>query len=82
VLDRVLHYLEAASPVKVVDADTQAAVTDLGKLPSHVALQSGDFGIVGYEWGVTYAGMLLAADAKNLINMAAAEEAVTVAETV
>jgi rhamnogalacturonyl hydrolase YesR len=63
VLDRVLHYLEAASPVKVVDADTQAAVTDLGKLPSHVALQSGDFGIVGYEWGVTYAGMLLAADA-------------------
>jgi rhamnogalacturonyl hydrolase YesR len=63
VLERELAYLETASPVKVVDTDTQAEVTDLSHLPKHVALQQGDFGIVGYEWGVTYAGMLQAAEA-------------------
>jgi rhamnogalacturonyl hydrolase YesR len=63
VLGRVVDYLEVASPVKVVDADTQQAVTDLEKLPNNVGLQRGDFALVGYEWGVTYAGMLLAGDA-------------------
>ena len=63
VLGRVVDYLEVASPVKVVDADTQQAVTDLAKLPNNVGLQRGDFALVGYEWGVTYAGMLLAGEA-------------------
>jgi rhamnogalacturonyl hydrolase YesR len=63
VLGRVVDYLEVASPIKVVDADTQQPVTDLSKLPNNVALQRGDFALVGYEWGVTYAGMLLAGDA-------------------
>lgn len=61
-LQRVYAYLEEASPVRVVDGATGAVVSDLKKLPAQVALDRTDLLIVTYEWGVTYAGMLLAAD--------------------
>ena len=64
VLDHVHAYLVAASPVAVVDADTGAAAT-LDKLPAHVALARTDLLIATYEWGVTYAGMLRAAEITN-----------------
>jgi unsaturated rhamnogalacturonyl hydrolase len=60
-LERVHAYVEQAAPVQVIDGDTGAAVPDLAKLPTHVALARTDFQILTYEWGVTYAGMLLAA---------------------
>jgi rhamnogalacturonyl hydrolase YesR len=63
VLDRVVNYLEAANPIKVVDADTRERVTDLAKLPKRVVLEPGDFQLVSYEWGVAYAGMMQAAEA-------------------
>ena len=62
VLDRVLGYLEVASPVRVVNRETMAPVGDLAHLPLQVGLDTGDFRIVSYEWGVTYSGMLLAAE--------------------
>lgn len=62
VLDRVLGYLETASPIKVVSTDTKEPVTDLGKLTGNVAFDRTDFLITSYEWGVTYSGMLLAAE--------------------
>lgn len=61
VLERVHAYLLEASPVRVVDADTGEAAS-LDKLPEHVALARTDFLIATYEWGVTYAGMLRAAE--------------------
>jgi unsaturated rhamnogalacturonyl hydrolase len=61
-LRRVHAYLEKASPVSVIDAATGAAVSDLNKLPAQVALDRTDLLILTYEWGVTYSGMLLAAD--------------------
>lgn len=61
-LQRVHAYLEEASPVRVVDGKTGAVVSDLKKLPAQVALDRTDLLILTYEWGVTYAGMLLAAD--------------------
>jgi unsaturated rhamnogalacturonyl hydrolase len=61
-LQRVHAYLEEASPVRVVDGATGAVVSDLKKLPAQVALDRTDLLIFTYEWGVTYAGMLLAAD--------------------
>jgi unsaturated rhamnogalacturonyl hydrolase len=64
-LDRVLGYLEAASPIKVVkiiDRNTREPVTDLTKLSGPVAFDRTDFLITSYEWGVTYCGMLLAAE--------------------
>lgn len=61
-LDRILAYLESATPIKVIDNDTKQPVTDLTQLPAHPAFARTDFMPMSYEWGVTYAGMLLAAD--------------------
>jgi len=62
VLDRVLGYLETASPVRVINRDTHAIVTDLAHLPPQVAFDRTDFLITSYEWGVTYSGLLQAAE--------------------
>jgi rhamnogalacturonyl hydrolase YesR len=60
-LEHVRAYLETASPIQALNGDTGEPVPDLSKLPEHVALARTDFQILTYEWGVTYAGMLLAA---------------------
>lgn len=62
VLRRVHGYLETASPIRVINSDTREPVTDLAHLPPHPNLASAEFRIVSYEWGVTYAGLLLAAN--------------------
>jgi rhamnogalacturonyl hydrolase YesR len=62
VLDRVVTYLEVASPARVVDAATREPVADIDRLPERVVLERGDFQIISYEWGVTYSGMLLASE--------------------
>lgn len=62
VLQRVHTYLEANSGLRVLDRETGAEVTDLTKLPSQISLRPDAFRIVSYEWGVTYSGMLLAAE--------------------
>ena len=62
VLDRVLTNLETASPILVINPETGMPVERLDQLPSRVALRAGRFSTLSYEWGVTYAGMLLAAD--------------------
>jgi unsaturated rhamnogalacturonyl hydrolase len=62
VVDRMHAYVVEAAPVRVVDGDTGAAVPDLDKLPPNVAWARTDLQIVTYEWGVTYAGMLLLAE--------------------
>lgn len=58
VLDRVLAYLEAASPIRIIDSDTGRPVTDLAHLPVHPAFAPTPFLLTSYEWGVTYSGML------------------------
>jgi rhamnogalacturonyl hydrolase YesR len=63
VLTRIVGYLETASPLKLIDRDTRAPVTDLTNLSGNVIFDRTDFGITSYEWGVTYSGMLLAAEA-------------------
>lgn len=62
-LRRVHNYLNAVTPAGFVNSQTGAAVTDLTKLDENTVLQRGDFRLVSYEWGVTYAGMLLASEA-------------------
>ncbi|MGA2557354.1 MAG: glycoside hydrolase family 88 protein [Verrucomicrobiota bacterium] len=63
VLGRVVDYLDTASPITVLNAESQERVTDLTQLPKRVTIVPGDFHLVSYEWGVTYAGMLLAGEA-------------------
>jgi len=62
-MERVHAYLEQATPVHAIDADTGAPVQDLKRLPAQVALERTDLLILSYEWGVTYSGMLRAAEA-------------------
>ena len=61
VLDRVLNFLEEATPIKVLNKETKAVITDYSKIDKNSVLEPGVFRLTSYEWGVTYSGMLLAA---------------------
>jgi unsaturated rhamnogalacturonyl hydrolase len=62
VLDCVYSYLDAATPTRLINSNTGEEITDLAKIEEHVIPQPGDFKLISYEWGVTYAGMLLAGE--------------------
>ena len=62
-LDRVRNYLDSVTPIGFVDEKSNSPITDLSKIDNNTIFARGDFRIVSYEWGVTYAGMLLAAEA-------------------
>lgn len=57
VIDRVYNYLEAVTPPQLVDA-TGAVISDFSKIDAQTKFKQGDFRLISYEWGVTYAGML------------------------
>jgi unsaturated rhamnogalacturonyl hydrolase len=59
VVDRVHAYAVEAAPVRVVNGATGEVLKDLSKLPPSVAWDRTDLQILTYEWGVTYAGMML-----------------------
>ncbi|MEP6849570.1 MAG: glycoside hydrolase family 88 protein [Acidobacteriota bacterium] len=63
VLDRIRNYLDSVTPMGFVNEKTGQELTDLSKVDENTILKRGDFRIVSYEWGVTYAGMLLAGEA-------------------
>ena len=62
VLDRVHGYLAAVTPPKLVDRTTQEEIVDRTQPLTNAVPARGDFQVVSYEWGVTYSGMLLAAE--------------------
>ncbi|WP_205461832.1 glycoside hydrolase family 88/105 protein [Mangrovibacterium lignilyticum] len=61
-LTRIYDYLDATTPASLVDKNTGAEVTDLSKVDENTILKPGDFRLTSYEWGVTYAGMLLVSE--------------------
>ncbi|MCB1129653.1 MAG: glycoside hydrolase family 88 protein [Verrucomicrobiae bacterium] len=61
-LERVHAYLEVASPLRVIDRKTGEPVADIKRLPTEAELGRTDILNLSYEWGVTYSGMLLAAE--------------------
>lgn len=61
-LSRVYDYLEATTPAKLVDKLSGKEITDFSKVNENTIMQKGDFRLNSYEWGVTYAGMLLASE--------------------
>ena len=61
-LIRIHNYLNEATPTGFVNSKTGSSITDLTKIDENTTLKTGDFRIVSYEWGVTYAGMLLASE--------------------
>ncbi|MFO7369612.1 MAG: glycoside hydrolase family 88 protein [Bacteroidales bacterium] len=63
VLGRVLEYLDNTTPTTLVNQKSGETVTDYSKITSDITLKQGDFRLISYEWGVTYAGMLNAGEA-------------------
>ncbi|MDQ6471687.1 glycoside hydrolase family 88 protein [Flavobacterium sp. LHD-80] len=63
VLDRVYNFLDKNSASKIIDANTKAVITDYKKSNQDIVFEPGAFRLTSYEWGVTYAGMLLASKA-------------------
>ena len=63
VLDRIFNYLNTNTPAALVDQNTGNDIADYSKISLTSSLKQGDFRIISYEWGVVYAGMLLAAEA-------------------
>ena len=62
-LDRVYSFLDAATPSKIIDGETNKEITNYKKLDGNSVFATGSFRLTSYEWGVTYAGMLLATEA-------------------
>jgi unsaturated rhamnogalacturonyl hydrolase len=62
VLVRVHDYLAANTPAQIVDRSTGAEITDFSKPNPNATMARGAFNLIGYEWGVVYSGMLLAAE--------------------
>lgn len=61
-MERILHYLQRATPARVVDGASGRVLTDLDHLTDTARLEQGDFRLTSYEWGVTYAAMVTAAE--------------------
>jgi rhamnogalacturonyl hydrolase YesR len=62
VLNRIVSYLETNTPARIVNRQTGAEITDFSKPNPDATIERASFLIIGYEWGVTYAGMLRAAE--------------------
>ncbi|MFB6340068.1 glycoside hydrolase family 105 protein [Saccharicrinis sp. FJH62] len=60
VLDRVYDNLSATTPTVLVDKTTGEQISDHNDINLNTIFEPGDFRLISYEWGVTYAGMLLA----------------------
>jgi rhamnogalacturonyl hydrolase YesR len=60
VLDRIYSYLDQTTPMALIDKVSNDEVTDYLKIDANTIFKPGDFRLLSYEWGVTYAGMLLA----------------------
>ncbi len=62
VIDRIYTYLDKTTPMALVNKETMTEVTDYSKVDEKTIFKPGDFRLISYEWGVTYAGMLLASE--------------------
>jgi unsaturated rhamnogalacturonyl hydrolase len=61
-LQHVLSYLEQATPIHIQDAVTGERISNPRNLPAQPALERTELLMLTYEWGVTYSGMLSAAE--------------------
>jgi unsaturated rhamnogalacturonyl hydrolase len=60
VIDRVRTYLEATTPAEIINSKTGVVITDYSKPIPEAILKPGDYRLTGYEWGVTFTGMMQA----------------------
>jgi rhamnogalacturonyl hydrolase YesR len=63
VMDRILKYIDQATPVTIINRETGAEIRDY-KIPVKAAtLIKSEYGIATHEWGLTYSAMMVAAEA-------------------
>ena len=60
-MDRILIFLEKATPTGVFDKDTGKQIFDYAHIDHHSIISKGTFSLTNYMWGVTYSSMLAAA---------------------
>lgn len=60
VMDRILAYLNTATPVGIVDKQTGKPITDLSRPVASATLIKSEYRIDTHEWGLAYSAMLLA----------------------
>jgi unsaturated rhamnogalacturonyl hydrolase len=58
ITDRILSFLDAATPFRVVDKYSQNPLRSFEEINRNSMLERGTFRLASYEWGVTYSGML------------------------
>jgi unsaturated rhamnogalacturonyl hydrolase len=63
VLGRIYNYLDATTPAKLVGKQSGNEIENPASSSEEAIFKPGDYRLTSYEWGVTYAGMLLAAEA-------------------
>ena len=63
VIRRIYTYLDANTPTQLIDKETKKDLVPGGTFNPNAIFKPGDFRLVSYEWGVTYAGMLAATEA-------------------
>jgi unsaturated rhamnogalacturonyl hydrolase len=63
VLERVHAYLDKVTPMQLVDGRSWAPITGIDQAGENAVFAQGDFRLISYEWGVTYAGMMNAGKA-------------------
>ncbi|MCM4157245.1 glycoside hydrolase family 88 protein [Gramella sp. AN32] len=63
VLDRVYNFLDQSTPADIINSKDSTAVKNFKNLDANIAFAPASFRLTSYEWGVTYAGMLLASQA-------------------
>jgi unsaturated rhamnogalacturonyl hydrolase len=61
VLNRMYDYLSEVTPAQLIDKISGEVISDFSLVDENSIMKPGDFRLTSYEWGVTYAGMLLAA---------------------
>lgn len=62
VLTRIYDYLVQVTPAQLIDKRTNQPIAHLSLVDEYSIMKPGDFRLTSYEWGVTYAGMLLASE--------------------
>ena len=62
ILDKVYEYLNDVTPPEMIDRESGKKIEDYSELDENSWFMPGDFRLNSYEWGVTYAGMLLAGE--------------------
>lgn len=69
-MDRILKYIDEATPYSIVNRETNADLTDLRKSQKEATLKKTEYNITSHEWGLTYTSLMMAADATGDIRYA------------